>query len=98
MYHLTGTASLIVGKGSFENVSSHSKTNNGVGNAYGDGSNINMSPHHSRLSDPDKNDLLSKQSQLSNDYHPKPSTYPYQPSIDQYAIPSQSPPYKHRYW
>jgi len=45
VFEISGTASLVIGKGNFENLSSKSKKINGVGNAYGDGSYINMSPN-----------------------------------------------------
>lgn len=42
----------MVGKAKFEDLSSESKTTNGVGSAYGDGSYINMSPYQSPVNDP----------------------------------------------
>lgn len=53
---MSGTSSLVVGKGNFEELSSQSKTTNGVGSAYGDGSYINMSPYQSPVNDPDLHD------------------------------------------
>ncbi len=49
---MSGTSSLVVGKGNFSGSVSTSSTTNGVGNAYGDGSNIQMSPYQSSLHDP----------------------------------------------
>ncbi len=43
----------MVGKGYYEDLTSMSKTTNGVGSAYGDGSYINMSPYQSQVNDPD---------------------------------------------
>ncbi|WP_338083668.1 hypothetical protein [Bacillus mesophilus] len=53
VFSLAGTSSLVIGKGYYEDLSSHSKTTNGVGSAYGDGSYINMSPYQSPVNDPD---------------------------------------------
>lgn len=50
---MSGTSALVVGKGNFKELSSQSKTTNGVGSAYGDGSYINMSPYQSPVNDPD---------------------------------------------
>ncbi|MFC4321536.1 hypothetical protein [Litchfieldia salsa] len=53
VFSLSGTSSLVVGKGYYEDLSSSAKTTNGVGSAYGDGSYINMSPYQSPVNDPD---------------------------------------------
>jgi hypothetical protein len=53
VFSLSGTSSLVIGKGNYEDLSSQSKTTNGVGSAYGDGSYINMSPYQSPVNDPD---------------------------------------------
>jgi hypothetical protein len=51
--HMSGTSTLVIGKAQLEELTSHSKTTNGVGSAYGDGSHINMSPYQSPVNDPD---------------------------------------------
>lgn len=51
--HISGTSSLIVGNTYFEKQSSHSKTNNGVGSAYGDEAEIEMMPYKANLYDGD---------------------------------------------
>lgn len=88
VYSIASTSSLVVGKGSYEQLSSQSKTTNGVGSAYGDGSYINMSPHHSSVNDPDIIDTsknMVQQSQPGYCYYPwfyyptsylQPSFYP----------------------
>jgi hypothetical protein len=93
-----GSSSLVLGKSSSKNVSSHEKTNNGVGSAYGDGSFINMSPQHSKLSDGDIVDASPDQEKFyENIYtsmYPNSSwqaLYGYTPSPD-------SQPYFYRGW
>jgi hypothetical protein len=66
VFHVSGTSVFFIGKGKFKNLSSHSKTNNGVGNAYGDGSYINMSPYQSTLNDSDTNDAVTKKDKYVN--------------------------------
>jgi hypothetical protein len=69
VFHISGTSSLILGKGNFEKQSSHSKTNNGVGSAYGDGSYINMSPKNSTLYDGDYIDAYTdKEKEIIKEY------------------------------
>lgn len=63
VYSITSTSSLVVGKGSYEQLSSQSKTTNGVGSAYGDGSYINMSPYQSSVNDPDTIDITKNRVQ-----------------------------------
>ncbi|MFD2217102.1 spore germination protein [Metabacillus endolithicus] len=53
VYSIAGTSSLVVGKGYYHELTSQTKTTNGVGSAYGDGSYINMSPYQSQVNDPD---------------------------------------------
>lgn len=48
---MSGTSTLVVGEGYFNKQINNSKTNNGVGNAYGDDSNIHMTPFKSVLCD-----------------------------------------------
>ncbi|MFZ3579865.1 hypothetical protein [Virgibacillus sp. DJP39] len=50
---ISGTSAFIIGKGELSDFSSESKTNNGVGNAYGDGSDIEMRPDNLILNDPE---------------------------------------------
>lgn len=57
--HMSGTSSLVIGRATYDEVSSESKTINGVGNAYGDGSCINMSPYKSTINDSDGIDKIS---------------------------------------
>ncbi|MBM7603016.1 hypothetical protein JOC75_000986 [Metabacillus crassostreae] len=84
VYSIASTSSLVVGKGSYEQLSSQSKTTNGVGSAYGDGSYINMSPQNSSVNDPDIIDTSKntvQQSQPSYWYYPwfyYPISYPQQ--------------------
>ncbi|TXC85983.1 hypothetical protein FS935_18180 [Metabacillus litoralis] len=65
VYSIASTSSLVVGKGNFEQLSSQSKTTNGVGSAYGDGSYINMSPYQSSVNDPDTIDTTKNTVQKS---------------------------------
>jgi len=51
--HMSGTSSLVIGRATYDEISSESKTINGVGNAYGDGSCINMSPYKSTINEGD---------------------------------------------
>ncbi len=51
--HVSGTGTLVVGTAYFGKQPSHSKTNNGVGSAYGDGSVIEMMPYQSQICDCD---------------------------------------------
>lgn len=53
IYQVSGTASVVIGNGSYNKQSSQSKVNNGVGNAYGDHSDIQMSPYQPTLNDAD---------------------------------------------
>ncbi|WP_186576655.1 hypothetical protein [Aquibacillus kalidii] len=76
VFHLSGTSSLVIGKSSFEGVSSNSKTNNGVGSAYGDGSNINMSPYNSPLHDPDQYDIPIQNHHDISSHSPEPISHP----------------------
>jgi hypothetical protein len=55
VYSVSGT--LVVGTGNFKDIANESKTINGVGNAYGDSSNINMNPRLSSIIDPDETDM-----------------------------------------
>ncbi|QOR67405.1 hypothetical protein IM538_04490 [Cytobacillus suaedae] len=57
---------------------SHSKTTNGVGSAYGDGSYINMSPRHSPVNDPN----VFNYSQNLQPYY-----YPYYYPVPNYIYP-----------
>lgn len=76
---MSGTSSLTVGKAFFQDLSSQSKTTNGVGSAYGDGSYITMSPYQSSVNDPDIVDkVVGKQ-----------ATYP----IENYNVPPYPLPY-----
>ncbi|MRH43207.1 hypothetical protein GH741_11000 [Aquibacillus halophilus] len=83
VYNISGTSSLVVGKGNFNNSSSQSKTTNGVGNAYGDGSYMNMSPYKSAVNDPDIIDTINKKS----NYYP----YYYPVYLDPYGNPTYTP-------
>lgn len=58
--HMSGTSSLVLGRAYYEKQSSQSKTNNGVGSAYGDGSEINMTPYKTLLYDSDYMDTPVK--------------------------------------
>jgi hypothetical protein len=80
---------LLVGKGNFEDITNESKTINGVGNAYGDGSNINMSPQYSSVLDPDgTNNYMEKINVVNNPYlYPFPYWHPQFRNV----IPYQKP-------
>ncbi|MCI3919243.1 spore germination protein [Paenibacillus sp. TRM 82003] len=70
VYRVSGTSSINVGRAVMTDLSSHSKTTNGVGNAYGDGSNIEMSPSHSSVNDSDIVDAVIQR--LKNEPSPPP--------------------------
>ncbi|MEQ6389978.1 spore germination protein [Bacillaceae bacterium S4-13-58] len=74
--HMFGTSSLVVGKATYEDLSSQSKTTNGVGSAYGDGSYINMSPYKSSVNDPDYIDKVEGESNEFLQYFTNPYSYP----------------------
>ncbi|MFC4556858.1 hypothetical protein ACFO3D_01390 [Virgibacillus kekensis] len=72
VFNISGTSSFIIGKGEQSDFSSQSKSNNGIGTVYGDGSDINMSPDHLTLNDPDLLDSISKQQYF---YQPEPTPF-----------------------
>ena len=74
VYSIAGTSYLVVGKGYYHELTSQTKTTNGVGSAYGDGSYINMSPYQSQVNDPD---MKVKNSQRR--YVPSYTINPYYP-------------------
>lgn len=51
--HMSGTASLVIGRSQYEKQSNHSKTNNGLGSTYGDNCENNLKPYKSVLYDKD---------------------------------------------
>lgn len=59
MYSVSGT--LIIGKGRLKDITNETKTINGVGNAYGDYSQIDMSPTFSPVVDSDHVDNVFEQ-------------------------------------
>ncbi|UFU00551.1 spore germination protein [Radiobacillus kanasensis] len=61
VFHISGTSSLIIGKSTLSDMNSESKTNNGIGSAYGDGSNINMSSRKSAIYDQDQLDSFHEE-------------------------------------
>ena len=75
VFSLSGTSSLVIGRGKLEKFSSQSKTTNGVGSAYGDGSYINMSPYHSPVNDPQM--ISKKKYPKYTPYYFHVATYPY---------------------
>ncbi|WP_158633951.1 spore germination protein [Radiobacillus deserti] len=62
VFHISGTSSLIIGRGTQSELKSESKTNNGIGSAYGDGSNINMSSRKSAIYDQEQLDSFHGES------------------------------------
>lgn len=63
--HMSGTSPMVIGRSRYEKQSSHSKTNNGVGSAYGDESDINMIPFKTELSDNNiKDNTVDKRGEL----------------------------------
>jgi hypothetical protein len=86
VFHLSGTSSLVVGKSNYTNLNSKSKTNNGVGNAYGDGSNINMSPYKPIINDNDVMDTpgITEQGEVLNLGNTPATNYPLQDYQEDY--------------
>jgi hypothetical protein len=72
---MSGTSSLVVGEGYFNKQTSHSKTNNGVGNAYGDQSEIHMTPYKSILHDSNTTDFPSKITKTDNNTYSLPKEF-----------------------
>jgi hypothetical protein len=94
--HISGTSTLVVGKGQFEKLSSSSKTNNGVGSAYGDGSNITMSPYQSPIYDGDFIDSSSFKEKIKEEapIYPTPYSYPPYHPIQAYNPHQPHDPYQ----
>lgn len=91
---MDGTSSVVIGKASFQDVQSNSKTTNGVGSAYGDGSYINMSPYQSAVNDPDMLDMKFKNDNQKLYYNESPipeSEFFQQPPVGPYGESYYSP-------
>ncbi|KKB34245.1 spore germination protein [Bacillus thermotolerans] len=75
---ISGTSSLVVGTAEYKAPASQSKTTNGVGSAYGDGSNIHMRPYQSPVND---SDVAEKMVSHTGPVSRPLFYYPYYPAV-----------------